>query len=402
MTVFNDVANGSRSVGASATLKSTHAVDTAPDFPLSAGYLRLGPARDIPATLRELGIDPEPVVRAAGLDPRQFEDENSVVPHDAVGRLYALSVARTRCFHFGLLVGQQATIRSLGISGLLMLHSTTVGDALRSLVAHFSTQNRSAIVALGVRGDIAIFSYAVYQPNSESTDQIADVAIACVTNALRALLGSEWNPVEVLLPRKSPVDAASFRRHFRAPVRFNQEMAAIVLSARDLERPISNADPVVRALLQQRVLKLKGNGRSELVDEVRRLLRRQLMRERCSAQEVARMLAMHRRTLNRRLNGSGKTYRAISDEVHFEMARQLLQDTQIPLCQISAALGFSEASAFTRAFRRWSGCAPSAWRKDEGRSRTAKPRVNISEVAPSHSRKHAPRSGYQLSALSAH
>ena len=58
-------------------------------------------------------------------------------------------------------------------------------------------------------------------------------------------------------------------------------------------------------------------------------------------------------------------YRAITNEIRFEIARQLLTDTRVPLAQIAAALGYSEASAFTRAFRRWSGQAPTTWR-DEG------------------------------------
>ena len=71
---------------------------------------------------------------------------------------------------------------------------------------------------------------------------------------------------------------------------------------------------------------------------------------------------MHRRTLSRRLKGGGMGYRAIANEIRFEIARQLLEDTEVPLGQIAAALGYSEASAFTRAFRRWSGQTPTTWR----------------------------------------
>ena len=76
----------------------------------------------------------------------------------------------------------------------------------------------------------------------------------------------------------------------------------------------------------------------------------------------AGLLAMHRRTLSRRLEGSGMGYRAVANEIRFEIARQLLEDTEVSLGQIAAALCYSEASAFTRAFRGWSGLTPSAWR----------------------------------------
>ena len=65
------------------------------------------------------------------------------------------------------------------------------------------------------------------------------------------------------------------------------------------------------------------------------------------------------------LKAGGMGYRDISNEIRFEIARQLLRDTQVPLGQIAAALDYSEASAFTRAFRRWAGQTPSDWRADD-------------------------------------
>ena len=198
----------------------------APLRPLPAGYIHLGVAKEIAPTLRAFGLDPDPIIKEAGLDPRLFEDGSNVIPHLALGRLCSLSVARTHCPHLGL-VGERATILSLGVVGRLMLHSKTVGEALRGLVAHLGVQNWGAVPALAVNEDTAVFSFAVYQPETESADQICDGALACTVNALRALLGEGWAPSEVLLPRAGPADAEPFRRHF-PPVRFDQEIAALV------------------------------------------------------------------------------------------------------------------------------------------------------------------------------
>ena len=319
-------------------------------------------AKEIAPTLREFGLDPDPIIKAAGLDPRLFEDGANLIPHRALGRLCALSVAHTRCRHFGLLVGRRATILSLGLVGRLMLHSETFGDALRGLVAHLSVQDRVIVPSLDVAGDTAVFSHAVYQPGMESADQITDGAIACAVNAIRALLGADWAPAEVLLARGQPADTEPYRRHFRAPVRFDQEMAALVFPSRCLERRIAGADPLLRAMLEERIQQLKGAQGSEFPDDIRRLLRMRLTNDRCSADDIADLLAIHRRTLSRRLKDGGAGYRDISNEIRFEIARQLLGDTEVPLGQIAAALDYSEASAFTRAFRRWSGETPTAWR----------------------------------------
>jgi AraC-like DNA-binding protein len=328
------------------------------------GYIHLGVAKEIVPTLREFGVDPEPVIREAGLDPRLFDDAMSVIPFAALGRLYTLCVTRTACVHFGLLVGQRASILSLGLVGRLMQHSNNVGDALRALVSNLSTQDRAVVPALTSRDGTALLTFAAYQAESGSGTQILDAALGVTVNILRTLCGSSWNPTEVLLLRVAPPDAEPYRRHFRAPVQFNQEIAAIVLPARDLDIWVARADPMMRALLQERIQQLKSAQGSEFSDDIRRLLRMRLTSNHCSADDIAHLLTMHRRTLSRRLKGSGIGYRAITNEIRFEIARQLLTDTQVPFAQIAAALGYSEASAFTRAFRRWSGQTPTAWRTE--------------------------------------
>src|SRR3954447_15234518 len=158
---------------------------------LPPGYIHLGVVKEVAPLLREFGIDPDPVIREAGLDPRLFEDGGNAIPHVALGRLLTLSVARTSCPHFGLLVGRRATILSLGMVGRLMQHSETLGDALRALVSNLSIQNRVGVPSLSVSGDIAMFSYSVYQSDVTSPEQISDAAIAVAVNCLRCLCGSE-------------------------------------------------------------------------------------------------------------------------------------------------------------------------------------------------------------------
>jgi AraC-like DNA-binding protein len=269
-----------------------------------------------------------------------------------------------------------------------MQHSETVGDALRALVSHLSVQDRVAVPSLTTSGGTVLLSIAVYQPAAACADQISDGALAAIVNALRSLCGCDWSPAEVLVPRTPPAARDPYWRHFRAPVRFNQESATLVFPARDLERRIAGADPMMRALLEERIGHLKGRPGCEFSDDVRRLLRTRLTSHRCSADDIAELLAMHRRTLSRHLKGNGLGYRAITNEIRFEIARQLLQDTQASLAQISAALGYSEASAFARAFRRWSGQTPTAWRShgDTADMPTAQTRQGI---VPSGRLKHA-------------
>jgi AraC-like DNA-binding protein len=106
-----------------------------------------------------------------------------------------------------------------------------------------------------------------------------------------------------------------------------------------------------------------GKDAGPLSDDLRRVLRTELLKDTCSASAVARLFSMHRRTLNRHLSTEGLAFRRIADQVRFEIACELMTKTDMALGQIAAVLRYSELSAFTRAFRRWSGQAPSAWRR---------------------------------------
>jgi AraC-like DNA-binding protein len=338
-----------------------------PNKPIAAGFMRLGVAKEIPAVLRDLGADPEPIIQQAGLEPRLFEDGDNAIPFAALGRLVSVCVAQTHCPHFGILVGQKAPISSLGIVGGLMQHSDTVGDALRSLVLHLHLHDRGAAPVLTVNGDVAILSYAVYDSGVECADQISDGAIATAVNVMRALCGPAWTPAEVLLPRGPPPDLEPYRTFFQAPVRFEEETASLVFLATWLDHRIAGADAVFRRMFEERVGELEAVHDGDFQEELRRVLRTQLLTDRCSAAKVAELFAIHRRTLNRRLSADGTAFKVVADEVRFEIARQLLTDTAMPLGQIAAVLEYSEAGAFTRAFRRWAGQTPTAWRAEHRR-----------------------------------
>ena len=218
------------------------------------------------------------------------------------------------------------------------------------------------MMRLEVDEGVAVLSYALYEPAGEGIRQIFEGALAAMVQVLRDLCGTAWVPSEVLIPRRAPANTEAYRKCFCAPVRFDQEMAALVFPARWLNARLPSADSAARRLLEERVLQLEQTCPSDIVDDLRRMLRTELLKKRCSATQAARSFSMHNRTFSRRLKVAGTGFRTVADKMRFEIARQLLADTNMPLGEISAALDFSEAAAFTRAFERWSGEAPSVWR----------------------------------------
>ncbi|KQP94532.1 hypothetical protein ASF55_17765 [Methylobacterium sp. Leaf119] len=215
-----------------------------------------------------------------------------------------------------------------------------------------------------VEGPVAHLAFVTLGASDEGADQAADVAAALAVNLMRTLCGADWYPTEVTLPRSAPTDRAPFTRYYCSPIRFGARAAAVAFPAEILDRPVEAAN-LLRAVIAAHHAPHTQRSCSGFGDDVRRVLRARLTVQDCSATAVAASFSMHQRTLNRHLRAEGLSFNVMVNEVRFEIARRLIAETGMSLKQIAAVLCFSELSAFTRAFRRWSGQSPTAWRADQ-------------------------------------
>lgn len=333
-----------------------------------AATVRVGGALAIPAVLRSLGVNPEDVMVEAGVDPKLFDDADNQISFAVRGHLVRLCVERTGCRHFGLLVGRQGGLHSLGLLGFLALHSPDVDSALRSVVHYLHLHVRGAVTTLAVSDRTATFSYDIYQPQVEATDQIGDGAVAMMFNILSDLCGPDWTPVELQFAHRRPDDVRPFQEFFRAPLSFDAEQNGVVFSANWLQRPVAGADAGLHIQLQKQIDTLALRYGDDLPEQVRAVLRTALLSGHAKAKEIAGLFAMHSRTLSRRLNAGGTSFQALVDEGRFEIARQMLENTDVEIKQIAVTLEYADASAFARAFHRWSGTTPTQWRAKPGRA----------------------------------
>jgi AraC-like DNA-binding protein len=143
-------------------------------------------------------------------------------------------------------------------------------------------------------------------------------------------------------------------------VRFNSEICALRFPVHWLHRRVQGADAERLRIAQQ---KANAAPPPDLLQQVCRAVRILLLRERHSGDDVAAMLDMHRRTLNRRLHARGVTFQQVLDAVRFAAARELLGSSDIPFDDVAATLGYAGVSAFMRTFNRWAGTTPGRWRR---------------------------------------
>lgn len=316
----------------------------------------------VPAVLQALGADPIVVLAEAGIDPELFDDPDNVITYAARGRLMAHCVVRTGCKHFGLLVGQQLGLHSLGLAGYLVKTSPDVGTALRCLGRLLNLHVHGAVMPLAIEGDSAMISYLACQPRVEATEQIGDGAVAALFNIMRTLCGPRWKPTEAWFAHRRPADTRPFQQFFRAPLRFDAERYALVFSTNWLSRASVGADPDLRRMLQKEVDKLADKQHGGFPEQVRDVLRTALLTGHGTADQVAMLFSMHPRTLGRRLQAFGTNFQELMNEGRFEIARQMLENTTLEVSEVGTALCYSRSSVFIRSFRRWSGTTPAAWR----------------------------------------
>ena len=327
--------------------------------------VRVGTMQGVPEVLRRLGADPSQVLREAGIDPGLFDNPDNRISLAARGRLFSRCVASTGCRHFGLLVGQQARLNSFGLVGLLAKYSPDVGTALRSLVRFFHLHNRGATIELAVAGDQTTFSYGAYEPLLEAGVQLGDGAVALILNLMRDLCGTGFAPIEARFAHRQPDEVSPFRQCFGSALRFDAEQYGLVFATAWLSRALPHDDPELHRLLQSQIDALEARYGNDFPGQVRSVLRSALLTDSAAAGPVAALFSMHSRTLNRHLNAFGTSFRELVDESRFEIARQMLEGSSLGVSRIADMLGYADASAFTRAFRRWSGTTPARWRAEQ-------------------------------------
>jgi len=316
----------------------------------------------MPAVLRELGVDPDPIFASAGLTSTQFEDPDTELLYSPGSLLLARCVEAAKCEHFGLLVGMRADAYCLGLPGFLLSNAPDVGTALHELVEYLDLHDQGGVPTLQFRGDITMLGYAIHQSDVAAAEYIYDISIAQVCNILRGLCGERWKPIEVLLSRKQPRNLTPYRKFYRAPLHFNAAQNAIAFPSSWLDHKPSCANALLHRYLLREANELHNLRTAGLVDKVRGLMRKSLLSQEFTANHIARHLCLHERTMNRRLREEGTSFRRELEGIRYELARQLLTDSKMSISKIASTLKYANTNGFNRAFKRWAGMTPGQWR----------------------------------------
>ncbi len=263
------------------------------------------------ALVRELGGDPDPLLRQAGVDPAWLEDPDHPTPYLAFLTALRLGAQATATPHFGLLLSRKQRFSMLGAVGFAVREAPDVQAAIENLNRFLPVHNQAARTALVVEGNFARWTFDVMVRDAPALDQQFDLVIGVGINLMQHLAGHDWVPSSAHLKRAEPVDTRPYRQLVRCPITFNADFTGLVFHTKVLSQPVANADQQLFRILHQYLTQLEAKAPSDFGSLVRETVALSLQDGDSSIDNVASRLGLSERTLQRRLHAAGLNYKDI-------------------------------------------------------------------------------------------
>lgn len=340
------------------------------DAAATAGSVSSRAVQPILAGLRAAGVDAGPVLDALGIDAATLVDPDGRVRHETAVALWRAAERATGDPCFGLRVAELVTFDTFDVQAYAFRASPTLGDGLARLARYQRLNHDTARVEVEVDGDRVRLRHQIGGGEAPAPRAIAEFVLGALIRAVRMGTGAELRPLEVTFAHAPPPPSGgpAHRAVFGIDPRFRQPNNALVFAADILAWPMRAADRGLLSILDRHgeaLLRAAPEPASTTASRVRLALA-ELLRDgrEPTAEAVARALGSSVRTVARRLSGEGTSHAKVLAGLRRELAEHWLADPRMGITEVAFLLGYADASAFHRAFRRWTGSTPTAWRAE--------------------------------------
>lgn len=318
------------------------------------------------AYAEQLGIDSASIVRELELDAATLRDPEARITHQLNHRAWERVAEISGDPDFGLHMAERMNLDAFHVLGHLAAHSATVGTAFARIVAYSRLLHDAGRVEVERDGDEVVVYPGCRGLLHAWPRQIAEFSAASVLTLTRLITGVARRATRVGFKHPRPASLTEHARIFGVNPRFGVDETFVSFPAAMLDSPVIGAQAGLSTFLdayaRELVAKLPVSDKAELQDTVRRLIADALPKGVPTIAEVAAQLATTPRTLQRRLGERGSSFQTLLDEARRDFAERYVLDGTLALAEIAFLLGFADPSNFHRAFRRWTGTTPMAFR----------------------------------------
>jgi AraC-like DNA-binding protein len=306
------------------------------------------------------GGNPEEILQGFGLDRSVFAKSEGFIPCSVFAGILREAARSTVDDCFGLHFAERFNPKNIGPLVYVALNSPTIGAGIQNVERYLHVYDSSAKWFFTAEGDRGYIRFVLTGLGVEPLRQSNEHGMALVINTLRMMVGSQWAPQEVHFAHEVPEQTSEHHRIFRAPVLFGCDTNALVIELSFAERPVPAADQKLYLIMKQYLDQVLSELPQEdsLFAAIRKTIAESMRDGSPELPRVAKRLAIGPRTLQRRLKEYGFDFKKLVEDTRQRFAVAYLKDRKNSLTEIAFLLGYSELSAFNRAFKRWTGTTP--------------------------------------------
>jgi AraC-like DNA-binding protein len=315
--------------------------------------------------LRDAGWSEHRIAATLGLRRDQLGLQRRI-PLEKYLALLDLAADVSRSEHFGLHFGATQAFDTVGLLAYIMRNSPNLGAAITNAMRYLRLHVDGAELSLAFAGPEARLVYRLTSLSVRPSRHYSELLMASFLRFVRLSVDDRWSPREVHFGHEPPTDIAPYRAMFGGLVRFAQSDDAMVFERTLLSRALRTADHQLLRILEEHaraVLAELPVANDDLIARLQQFVVGALPNDGAGLSAAARALGMSVRTLQRRLREHDIVYARLVDEVRRRLSDKYLADASLSLGEIAYLLGYSESSAFNRAYRRWNGRTPAADRR---------------------------------------
>jgi AraC-like DNA-binding protein len=314
-------------------------------------------------TIESYGIDPAPLFEAEDIQVKLPIDPGTRVPYEKIDRIRSEAVKLCGDEAFGIKSASNYLTSQLGALGYAWQVSLTLRKACLRLERFIRVVNDKAVIRVeDIDGNMQV-TLSLNVP-SECAPVRDDSALAVITRMCRLVSGDHFRLQAVNFKRSEPADIKPYFEYFGCQLNFDQAENQLLIPLSLADELLAGANPELAVLNDQVVTRrLALIDRNDIVARVRAEIMDQMPDGNISDDSVAYALHMSVRTMHRKLVEVENNFRTLLVEMRRSLAEQYIHNNSLTLTEISLLLGFSEPSSFSRAFKNWTGKAPSEVRQ---------------------------------------
>jgi AraC-like DNA-binding protein len=321
-------------------------------MPLIRGILRAA---------RLMNLDTSAALGFSGIDSRTLAESDTRLPRTLLFGLMANMAKASGDDYFGLHLAEHATAGDFAVLDYAMRNSPTLGVSYEQMCRYSHVLHDGIDIKMDNDGTVVRLHY---QEPAGSPRQLAEWVVALWIVVGRDMTSTHFPARDVTFQHAAPADSSEHARLFGVPAKFDQTHYSVSFDAAVLDRPLTGADPnllrVVSGYCQELLATVERP--TSFPDQVRKVVAELLRGGDATLETTAKRMAVAPRTLQRKLRSKDSSFQAVLDEVRCDLAKRYLAQSSLAIEETAFLLGFSEPSAFNRAFKRWTGVTPSNYR----------------------------------------